>query len=96
MDELDILFDNVTDRHTFLIFVKALMEDKIIEDSIEENSPSSPYSAGARGWENNTIANYLESCIAWTEDSLGQKMGLPETPSWQSFAAFLYAGKFYE
>ncbi len=92
----EILLEKVADQHTFLIFVKALIKDKAKEETFSATSSSNPYGSGAQGWENNTIASYLESCVAWTEDSLGRKRELSEPPSWRLFAEFLYAGKYYE
>ena len=86
----------VVDRDSFLTFVKALITDREDEIMKEKEHPSSPFGAGANGWENGTIESYLEAAVSWAEDSRGQPLGLPEEPSWKAFATFLYCGKIYE
>ena len=89
--------DNVVDRDTFLIFVKALIDDREkaeaeiirkkklnIYDPIWDNSV----------WQNGTIDAYLEAASAWAEAVKEERM--PENPTWRTFAEFLYAGKVYE
>ncbi len=94
--DLDELLERVTDRESFLVFARALMLDYRDEQEREKASPSSPYGPGANGWENGTIDNYLDAAISWTEAWIGREHELPREPSWQSFARFLYAGKYYE
>ena len=96
MDNLDDLLDAVSDRQSFLTFVKALVADREAEVATERANPSAPYGPGARGWESGSIEAYLESAVAWTEAWIGREGELPEAPSWKSFARFLYAGKYYE
>jgi len=93
--DLHDLFDNVIDQETFLIFAKALQEDKEDEDQKEQESPSNPYGRGHNGWENDTIAGFLESATAYFEktDFIEKQVG--DNP-WKKFALFLFAGKFYE
>jgi hypothetical protein len=86
----------VVDRESFLTFVKALIADREGEVQKEQENPSSPWGAGANGWENGTIEGYLEAAVAWAEDSREQPLGLPEEPAWKAFATFLYCGKIYE
>lgn len=94
---LHLLVDQVYDEKTFLIFLKALMDDRIDEVEKEKISPSSPYGAGANGWQNDTIEGFLEAAIAWAEDS---KRGIgeaeSETNAWKRCALILYMGKMYE
>jgi len=92
--DLHKLLENVTDRDSFLVFVRGLMEDRSDEARREKWSPSSPYGPGHNGWENVTIEDYLESAIAWAESTVGAERA--GEPSWRSFAEFLYAGKIYE
>jgi len=90
------LLNAVQDKHSFLVFVKALTADRQDEVAKERVSPSSPYGRGANGWENTTIEDFLESATAWAESTnFGQEQGLPSNP-WQQFAWFLYCGKIYE
>jgi len=89
--------EQVRDRDSFFAFVRALIEDREDELAKEKITPTHPYSAGANGWENKTIEAFLESALAWAEStSMGKTQGLPEEPSWKSFAVFLYLGKIYE
>ncbi len=91
------LFDEVVDEKTFLIFVKALIEDRIDEVKKEKIYPASLYGPGSNGWENGTIEGYLEAAVAWAEDSKwGVKGGKPDQNFWKKMANFLYAGKSYE
>ncbi len=95
--ELHILLEQVCDEETFLIFLKALMNDRIDEIEKEKISPSSPYEAGANGWQNNTIDGFLEAAIAWAEDSKdGLKYYEKESNPWKRCADILYMGKVYE
>lgn len=83
--ELHNLLDQVNDDQTFLRFARALMADK---------ATTSP---DAMDWQNNTIEEFLESAIAWVEDSdFGISQGLQPANSWQQFTVFLYCGKIYE
>ncbi|MEL6301744.1 MAG: hypothetical protein AAFV47_01035 [Pseudomonadota bacterium] len=93
---LDELLEHVNDRESFLVFARALMNDRKEEVRSEIESPSSPYGPGSNGWENGSIEAYLDAAIAWSKDSIGSGAELPEEPAWQSFARFLYAGKYYE
>lgn len=88
--------DRVEDQESFLVFAKALMADKEDERHKEKAEKLNPYSHGWNGWENNTIEGYLESAIAWAEDSdFGNNIEKSENP-WKKFALFLYGGKIYE
>jgi hypothetical protein len=53
--DLDALLERVSDRTSFLTFVRALASDA---------------QAGG-GWEHATIGDYLEAMAAWVEDSAG-------------------------
>ena len=81
------------DERSFLAFVKALVEDRRLADRLDEG----PYGA-RRGWQNDSIADFLESAVAWTEDSdFGRNQGVPvEASPWCRAAIFLYCGKIYE
>ncbi len=94
--ELEDYLDNVIDQNSFLEFVKALQADKENEDLKEKESPASPYSQGHNGWANNTISGYLESSIAWAEDSNFGANQADASNTWKKLAMFLYGGKFYE
>ena len=67
---------DVVSRDDFLAYAKALQAD---------------LQAGGQAWESGTIEQFLDSLIAWAEDS-----GLSEIPSWRGMAELLRAGAFYE
>lgn len=92
--DLDEMLESVIDRDSFLVFVKALIADR--QDELEKENPSSPWGAGANGWEHGTIEGYLDAAVAWMEGARGTALQLPLEPSWKSFATFLYRGKSYE
>ena len=85
--------DSVRDEASFLAFVSELAADRRHAASQEANA----YGAQA-GWENRTIEGFLESALAWAEDtSFGRTQGMQEDTSvWQRVAVFLYCGKIYE
>ena len=93
MKELHKILDRVEDQKSFLIFVKALIEDR----KPHENKPADE--AGfIDDWANNSISDFLESAVAWAEDS---NFGISQEPElkknkWKQFAVFLYCGKIYE
>ena len=91
--DLHDLLENVCDEESFFIFVSALQADKEDESAKDKANPSNPYSHGYNGWQNSTIEGYLESAIAFTEDSQPWNA---EQNLWKKFALFLYGGKIYE
>ena len=90
MDPFDLI-EKVESKETFFEFLQALMKDKIDEDEKEKINPSSPYGSGANGWENGSIAQFLEAMY-----SGGLSNTFPEEASWKTFAEILYLGKIYE
>ncbi|MCQ8130613.1 DUF7660 family protein [Methylomonas rivi] len=101
-DKLVELAEKVEDQESFLAFVRELVKDRESAVKKERGNPSSPYGPDAGGWENTSIESYLESAVAWAEDSqFGSKMAFPEyelnnVSEWRKFAAFLMAGRVYE
>lgn len=87
------LSEKVHDEATFLLFFTALMKDREREVELEKKNSSSPYGAGALGWENTTIEGFLESAIAWAEDS---NQATEQANPWLRAAQILHAGKTYE
>lgn len=85
------LIEKVDSFETFLEFLEALTLDKVDEDKKEKINPSSPYGSGHNGWENNSIASFLDAMYAGTEGA-----DYPKNPTWQIFAQILYMGKIYE
>ncbi|HCT05655.1 MAG TPA: hypothetical protein DIW86_09865 [Pseudomonas sp.] len=83
--ELHDLLDQVNDPQSFLQFANALMADRA------ETPPS------GEDWQNTTIEGFLESAIAWAQDSdFGARQGISPANPWHQFAVFLYCGKIYE
>lgn len=91
--ELDKLLEKVNDEQSFIEFAKALQADKEDEEFKVKANPANPYSQGCYGWESNTINQFLDSAIAYTQDNTAWKK---ETNLWKKFAYFLYGGKVYE
>ena len=93
MKELYEIIDEVKDEQSFLNFVKALMKDR----AEYEGKPVDE--VGFSGdWASNNISGFLESAIAWAEDSDFGGSQDPDLKSnkWKQFAVFLYCGKIYE
>lgn len=95
--DLFAICDSVHDEESFLEFLRVLMADREREIEIEKKSPSSPYGAGALGWQNWSIEDFLESAIAWAETTSKstELRANPENP-WSRAAQILLAGKIYE
>jgi len=93
MKELHEILDEVKDEKSFLDFAKALMKDR----EVHEGKPIDEVGF-AGDWANNDIAGFLESAIAWAEDSnfgITQDSDL-KSNKWKQFAVFLCCGKIYE
>ena len=93
MKKLNDLLAEVKDEKTFLKFTQALLKDRETQESKQSDN-----SGHSGDWANNTISDYLESALAWAEDS---NFGLSQDPelaknNWKQFATFLYCGKIYE
>lgn len=94
--ELYDLLKKVKDEKSFLIFVKALLDERYEDIKLEKENPSSPYSSSHKGWENTTLESFLEASIAWANDSNFGKLQKIKENLWYKFATFLYCGKIYE
>ena len=95
--DVHALADEVSDEASFLRFVAALAADWQAERDIEAVKGSSPYAAGALGWENGTIGEYLAAAADWGEASVhGLKFYEKPANAWRRAAHILLAGKFYE
>jgi len=86
----------VRDETSFIAFLGALAEDRADEVRKEAVSPTSPYGAGANGWENSSIEAFLESAAAWAEDFKQCPRYTPPENPWKRCAEILFAGKGYE
>jgi len=89
--------DAVCDERTFIEFLVALATDREDEVAKEQASPSSPWGAGANGWQNGTIEGFLGAASAWAEGSINglKYYSKPENP-WKRCADIIYMGKIYE
>lgn len=93
--DLDALLLTVRDEESFREFIAALAGDYSEEREIEAATPSSPYSAGALGWEHGSIDGYLGAAAACGSNRPSPHSGEVET-AWFRAAAVMYAGKYYE
>jgi len=95
--DLFALADAVHDEETFLQLLSALCLDWKEEQSLEAGNPSGPYSAGALGWENETIGTMLDAAASWGASTIhgAQHYEKPDNP-WRRAAHIIHAGKFYE
>lgn len=74
------MLERVTDRDSFVKFLKALSQDSV--ENPEE-------------WENRTISEYLESISAWIEDTHTGEGGIKHL-EFKEMAEVFYVGKIYE
>jgi hypothetical protein len=94
--ELSSYLEQVIDEKSFMMFVKALLNERYEDIELEKQKPSSPYGASNKGWENITLEGFLEASIAWADDSnFGKSQNIKDN-LWYKFAVFLYCGKIYE
>jgi hypothetical protein len=89
------LLDAVNSRETFLAFVGALIEDRREADAVEASDPQRFRWSGANGWQNGTIAMFLEGALAYVQ-SPNWPERQSEAPTWKDLAKFLFMGKIYE
>jgi len=95
--ELYELIEEVKDEQSFLLFVDALLKDRIAEVNAQEKNPIDECGRGPLGCENHTIEDLLEAAHAWAESTnIGATQNLAGVSPWRRFAAFLYCGKIYE
>jgi hypothetical protein len=87
--------DNVKDKETFIIFVRALAEEREQAQKLEKESPVRYQLGGALDWQNGDIASYLWAALAYFEPNPNREPVRDEA-TWQEFAEFLYMGKIYE
>jgi hypothetical protein len=88
--------DNVTDRESFIAFVRALVAERELAEELERERPEYYRHGVALGWQNSTISSYLSAALAQIEDAGRTPTEMPEVASWRAFAEFLYMGKIYE
>ena len=91
------LVEKVHDEASFIDFLEALTDDKVEDDRLEAEKPSSPFGRSAKVWENGTIANFLDAAVRWGHSSINgmAEYEKPDNP-WRRAAEIIHAGKFYE
>ena len=93
---LDSLLIQVHDEKSLRTFLDALAADFAEEHELEEGSPSSPYGAGALGWEHCTIDGFLGAAAVVRVDAALEAFGGDVGNPWLRCAAMLYGAKHYE
>lgn len=75
--------EKVSDKKSFLVFMKKLVED---------------YKEHTLEWENTSIAEYLEAMISWIEDYSSSEFNDIDWDNvdYVTMAKILYMGKIYE
>ncbi len=88
------LLDEVSDRTSFIQFVKVLADERSRAAELEKENPTRYMLGGALNWQNADIASFLYGGL----DSLRDKplRRAPTEPTWRAFAEFLYHGKIIE
>lgn len=86
--------DLVTDRESFLRFAEALVADRELAEGLERESPEKYRFGGAIGWQNGSIAAFLDCALAGAQAQ--HDWGSSSGVSWHDLAVFLYLGKIYE
>ena len=89
------LLDKVESRETFLAIVNALIEDRREADEVEASDPQRYRWSGAKGWQNGTIATFLDGALAYAQ-SPNWPERQSDAPTWRDLAKFLFLGKIYE
>ena len=75
----------------FLAFLAVLREHRAAAEGEARQVPAEDSGVGPGGWENWTIAEFLEALEAYAQD-----VDLPAQPDWAFVARLLLAGKGYE
>lgn len=88
--ELIGYLNQVTDRESFIAFVKALIKDRDLAKEIENENPQKYKYGLALDWQNGNIEDFLDGAVSWLEDSARDDI------SWKLMAEFIYCGKIYE
>ncbi|WP_097674031.1 hypothetical protein [Bradyrhizobium sp. C9] len=87
----------VTDERSFIRLLQLMALDRQDEQQKELARPSPPYSPGANGWENGSIAAFLDAAASWGEaTSRTTNLGTEASNVWRRAAMIIVAGAFYE
>src|SRR5450755_4558618 len=85
----------VADERAFIQLLQMMALDRQDEQQKELARPSSPYSAGANGWENCSIGAFLGAAAAWAEaTSRTANLGAEASDAWRRAAMIVVAGAF--
>jgi hypothetical protein len=88
---------SVANEQAFVRLLQLMALDWKDQPQQELVKPSSPYSAGANGWENRSIGKFLESAAAWAEDTSSTAYSMSDrSDAWRRAAMIIVAGAFYE
>jgi hypothetical protein len=88
------LLQRVTDRDSFIAFVKALADERAEAAEVERADPQRYTLDGAHDWKNGDIEGFLYAALDYFSPKPFHR---PETePSWRMFADFLWCGKIIE
>ena len=92
------MVEKVDSKESFIRFVQALTADAEIAAAAPKLTTGGKLNLSPNGWENGSIAAFLEAMAAWAAANSGTngKPMVSEQASWRSFAAILHSGKFYE
>jgi hypothetical protein len=90
--------EQVDSKESFLRFVSALAKDAEAAVAEPERTRDGKLNLSPRGWENGSIAAFLDAMSAWAgaDSGITGKAMVSEKASWRAFAEILHAGKFYE
>lgn len=88
---IEVLFEAVHDRDSFVRFTQALAKERELASKLERDDPTRYCLDGALGWKNADIASFLHAGLSCLESSPE-----PEKVAWKTFADFLYCGKVVE
>lgn len=90
--------EQVDSRESFLMFVQALAEDAETAETEPGHTADGKLNLSPRGWENGTVAAFLDAMSAWasSDSGLTGRPMVSNQPSWREFARILHSGKFYE
>jgi hypothetical protein len=89
--------ERVADERAFIRLLQLIALDWEDQQQKELAKPSSPYSAGANGWESGSIGQFLESAAAWAEATPpNANPGADASDAWHRAALIIVAGAFYE
>lgn len=87
--------ERVADERAFIRLLQLMALDWEDQRQNELVKPSSPYSAGANGWESGSIGQFLESAAAWAE-ATSPTANSDVSEVWRRAAMIMVAGAFYE